>query len=146
MFKEQLRNDISAVQRDGGFKEKSSGGGRYKVNSFSQIKWLMWRDGLASYRDQRETKISIVQTIAFAVLFGLIYLRLKLDQTGVQNINGVLFLMLVNCTFSNLFPVLNTLPAMIPIFMREHKNGMYRVINFYMSKFLVDVRIQQLIS
>lgn len=48
--------------------------------------------------------------------------------------------MLVNTTFSNIFPILNTLPAMIPIFLREHKNGMYRVINFYMSKFLIDVR------
>lgn len=139
MFKEQLRNDISAVPRDTSFKASSSGSSRYKVNSFSQLKWLMWRDGLASYRDQRETKISVIQTAAFAVLFGLIYLRLTLDQTGVQNINGVLFLMIVNTTFSNLFPILNTLPAMIPIFMREHKNGMYRVINFYMSKFLVDV-------
>ena len=68
MFKESLRNEISSVQADASFKVKQPGSGRYKVNSFSQIKWLMWRDGLASYRDQRETKISIIQTIVIIAL------------------------------------------------------------------------------
>jgi hypothetical protein len=42
-----------------------------------------------------------------AVIFGLIYLRQILDQIGVQNINGVIFLCITNSSFSNLFAVLN---------------------------------------
>jgi hypothetical protein len=30
-------------------------------------------------------------------------------------------------------------PAEIPILMREHKNGMYRILPYYLSKILVDV-------
>jgi len=75
-----------------------------------------------------------------AVLFGLIYLRLDYDQKGVMNINGVIFLILTNMTFGNLFPILNSLPKEIPIFVREQKAGMYRVINYYAAKFLNEVR------
>ncbi len=42
-----------------------------------------------------------------SVVFGLIYFQQKLDQTSVQNINGVLFLCVMNTTFSNLFAVVN---------------------------------------
>jgi hypothetical protein len=73
-------------------------------------------------------------------MLGLIFLRLKYDQTGVQNINGVLFLLLTNTSFSNMFAVLNTFPAEIPIFLREHQNGMYMVITYYLSKIFIDVR------
>ena len=65
-----------------------------------------------------------------ALIFGLIYLRLEYNQEGektqfnhistiflyfffligVQNINGVIFLILTNTTFGNLFPVLNSFP------------------------------------
>lgn len=42
-----------------------------------------------------------------ALIFGLIYLRIKVDQSGVQNINGVVFLLLLNSSFNNLFAVIN---------------------------------------
>ena len=123
------------------------------------MRWLIWRNFLSSARDPRETRISFIQTLVikknyyfikfslkifffskmFAVVFGLIYLQIALDQSGVQNINGVLFLMLTNTSFSNLFPVLTSFPPLIPIFLREHANGMYRVVNFYLARFLTEV-------
>ena len=72
-------------------------------------------------------------------MFGLIFLQIELDQIGVQNINGVLFLLLTNSSFSNIFGVVNTFPAEIPIFIREHGNSMYRVVNYYLSKFIIEV-------
>ena len=42
-----------------------------------------------------------------ATIFGLIYLQQENDQTAVQNINGVLFLVITNASFSYLFAVLN---------------------------------------
>jgi len=41
------------------------------------------------------------------VFFGLIYLQLDLDEIGVQNTNGVLFITMMNCGFIFLFPILN---------------------------------------
>lgn len=67
---------------------------------------------------QKTTKSHAYQYICFrfwwccclqmlSVMLGLIYLQLDVTQEGVQNINGVLFLMLTNMTFSNVFGVLN---------------------------------------
>ena len=42
-----------------------------------------------------------------ATIFGLCYWQQKLDQKGITNINGVLFLMLTNMTFSFVFGVIN---------------------------------------
>ena len=63
------------------------------------------------------------------------------NDSGVQNINGVIFLILTNMTFGNLFPVLNSFPKEIPIFLRENKNGMYRALNYYLAKFFNEVYI-----
>ncbi|CAF1125996.1 unnamed protein product, partial [Brachionus calyciflorus] len=77
-------------------------------------------------RNPMETRILAIQSAFIAIIFGLIYLRLDMNQEGVQNINGVLFLIITNASFSNMFGVLNSFPAELPIFYRDHQNSMYR--------------------
>lgn len=94
-------------------------------------------------------------------MFGLIYLRLKYDQQGVMDMNGYIFLCICNNGFSTMFFVVNvsnlyfrynlfelinkpfsfikTFPLEIPIFMRDHQNGMYRVLAYYVAKIFTDV-------
>lgn len=38
---------------------------------------------------------------------GIVFLDQELDQEGIQNINGFIFMMLANLTFSSVFPVAN---------------------------------------
>jgi hypothetical protein len=119
---------------------------KYKSNSFTQLNWLMWRSFLASSRNPLETRIMAIQTIFIALMFGLIYLRLPVDSKNLQNIGSVLFLCITNSSFSNLFGVINSFPAEIPIFLREHQNRMYRTFNYYFAKTLVEVRFEQLLT
>lgn len=42
-----------------------------------------------------------------SLLIGLIYYGQKLDQDGVMNINGALFIFLTNMTFQNVFAVIS---------------------------------------
>jgi Na+/H+-dicarboxylate symporter len=111
----------------------------YKASNLTQLVWLIWRSFISSLRNPNETRIMVLQTIFIAIMFGLIFLRIELNQKGVQNINGVLFLLITNASFGNLFGVINTFPTEIPIFLREEKNRMYRVINYYLSKFIIEV-------
>ncbi len=41
-----------------------------------------------------------------ALLYSFIYFKLDMNQEGVQNINGVLFLCILNTTFGSLFSVI----------------------------------------
>ena len=42
-----------------------------------------------------------------ATIYSLVYLRIETNQEGIQNINGVLFICIMNCSFGTLFSVLN---------------------------------------
>lgn len=48
-----------------------------------------------------------MQTIVIAVILGILYLGQENDQNGIMNINGAIFLLLTNMTFSNMFAVVN---------------------------------------
>ncbi|KAG0727612.1 Protein white [Chionoecetes opilio] len=43
----------------------------------------------------------------------------------VANISGVLFVFVTNMSFANMFPVVTTFSAEMPLFLREHWNGLY---------------------
>ena len=51
------------------------------------------------------SNLALFQMIS--LLLGVIYLQQELDQPGIQNINGALFLLLTNMTFQNAFAVVN---------------------------------------
>lgn len=103
------------------------------------MRWLLWRNLVGIKRNPFAFKIQLIQTMVISILFGLIYFQLELSQKAVMNINGVLFLCLTNNSFSSLVVVLNTFPAEIPLFIREHQNRMYRLISYYMSKVIIEV-------
>jgi hypothetical protein len=63
-----------------------------------------------------------------------------MNQKGVQNISGILFLCMANNSFGNMFVVVNTFTAEVPILYREHQNRTYRVLSYYLSKVILDVR------
>lgn len=42
-----------------------------------------------------------------SLLIGVIYFGQQMDQDGVMNINGGLFIFLTNMTFQNVFAVIN---------------------------------------
>lgn len=42
-----------------------------------------------------------------AVLLGVVFYGQILDQDGIMNINGAIFLFLTNMTFDNVFSVIN---------------------------------------
>ena len=42
-----------------------------------------------------------------SLLIGVIYFGQRIDQDGVMNINGALFIFLTNMTFQNVFAVIN---------------------------------------
>lgn len=42
-----------------------------------------------------------------SLLIGVIYFGQQIDQDGVMNINGALFIFLTNMTFQNVFAVIN---------------------------------------
>ncbi|KAK4320584.1 hypothetical protein Pmani_008588 [Petrolisthes manimaculis] len=74
-----------------------------------------------------------------AILVGICYTNVKVNQAGIQDIEGVLFIFITENTFPSLYGVLNVFPQEMPLFLREYKNGIYRADTYYLSKMLAMI-------
>jgi len=114
--------------------DKSDSRSPYKSSWGTQFKALMWRSWLSVIKEPLIVKMRIVQTVFMALILGFIYFGQNLDQAGIMNMNGAIFLFITNMTFSNMFAVVNVFCRELPIFLREHFNGMYRTDTYFLSK------------
>ena len=114
----------------------------FQVNWCRQFSVLFSRALTNTLRDPILTKARMGQTLFLGLLAGLLYLQLENNQQLVQNINGAMFFVLINQSFSGIFGVMQTFPAERPIFMREHESGSYTVSAYYLAKTCSDFAFQ----
>ena len=113
----------------------------YTVGWCAQFSALIWRGWLSVIREPKLIKVRLFQTIFIATLIGFLYHGQNLNQDGIVNINGVLFYMVTNLTYSNIFAVINVFCNELPLFLREHHNGMYRTDVYFLTKNLAEMPI-----
>ncbi|KAJ8868078.1 hypothetical protein PR048_031887 [Dryococelus australis] len=160
----------------------------YKASWCAQMRAVFWRSWLCAMKEPILIKVRVLQTIMVALVIGVVYFNQKMNQDGVMNINGALFLFLTNMTFQNLFAVINSIHATntspsavpqypvvintrlysralgqmafatdswlldrgriysvfcseLPVFLREHHNGMYRTDVYFLCKSLAEVPV-----
>ncbi|KAK0174891.1 hypothetical protein PV327_010606 [Microctonus hyperodae] len=113
----------------------------YKASWCEQFRAVLWRSWLAVIKEPILIKVRLLQTFMVSLLIGVIYYGQRLDQDGVMNINGALFIFLTNMTFQNVFAVISVFCAELPIFLREHRNGMYRTEIYFICKTLAETPI-----
>ncbi|VDP10884.1 unnamed protein product [Soboliphyme baturini] len=108
----------------------------FKASWCEQFRVLNWRCTLSSIRNRRFVLVKYLQKIIFAIFVGMLYFGTTLDQAGIMSINGALFYLLAEFSFSVAYVVLNLLPAEYPVLIREHHSGLYKVSSYYISKVL----------
>lgn len=74
---------------------------RYKTGFFTQLHWLLWRSAIDTFRNPFEFRIRFVLSIVIGVLFGLLFLRLEYNQQAFQNLSAVIFMLIINISFSS---------------------------------------------
>ncbi|VEN52172.1 unnamed protein product [Callosobruchus maculatus] len=110
----------------------------YKASWCSQFCAVLWRSWLSIIKDPMLVKVRLFQTLVISLIVGAIYYGQVLDENGVMNINGALFLFLTNMTFQNVFAVIHVFSSELPVFLRENKNGMYRTDVYFLSKVIAE--------
>ncbi|XP_052773368.1 protein white-like [Mya arenaria] len=121
------------------YDEAFSNTSRYEASIFTQFRAVFARSWKTMIREPMVMRVRVIQTVVLALLLGLIYLQVDNDQEGVMNVNGVLFLVLTNMTFTSVFGVLNSFPIETPIFLREYGNGLYRVDVYFFCKSISEL-------
>nr|QNH67908.1 ATP-binding cassette transporter subfamily G-like protein 9 [Brachionus rotundiformis] len=110
----------------------------YKSSYIEQFKWLIWRNFITDIRTPISSKILLIQVLFIGVFFGLIYLNLKLDEKGVLNTTGLLFVTMMNVGFIFLFPILNVFIGEISVFYRDYRDRLYSPFIYYISKQIAE--------
>ncbi|CAL1533117.1 unnamed protein product [Lymnaea stagnalis] len=123
-----------------------TGESRYSSSLMVQVVNLFWRSWTSQYRDDMLFGVRIMQTVVMALVLGLVYLQLDVDQKGVMNINGALFLLLTNVSFTNMFAVLTSFPEEMGIVMREYGSGLYRIDLYYFTKTMAEIPLFTVIT
>ncbi|KAL1497603.1 hypothetical protein ABEB36_008533 [Hypothenemus hampei] len=134
---EFLKHGETDIWINGGNGNKSP----YKASWCAQFRAVLWRSWLSIIKEPLLMKVRLLQTILVALVMGAIYYGQIINQDGVMNINGAIFMFLTNMTFQNVFAVINVFSTELPIFLREHKNGMYRTDVYFLGKTLADIPI-----
>ncbi|XP_050099637.1 protein white [Anopheles aquasalis] len=111
----------------------------YRASWWTQFYCILWRSWLSVLKDPMLVKVRLLQTAMVASLIGSIYFGQVLDQDGVMNINGSLFLFLTNMTFQNVFAVINVFSAELPVFLREKRSRLYRVDTYFLGKTIAEL-------
>uniref|UniRef100_A0A182N1H9 ABC transporter domain-containing protein n=1 Tax=Anopheles dirus TaxID=7168 RepID=A0A182N1H9_9DIPT len=111
----------------------------YRSSWWTQFYCILWRSWLSVLKDPMLVKVRLLQTAMVATLIGSIYFGQVLDQDGVMNINGSLFLFLTNMTFQNVFAVINVFSAELPVFLREKRSRLYRVDTYFLGKTIAEL-------
>jgi hypothetical protein len=74
------------------------------------------------------------------IIVSSVFSRIGTDQTGIQALTGITFLVIMQNTFPNMNAVLNIFPRQSALVLREFRSDMYSVHGYYVSRALLLVR------
>ena len=135
VYSEQKLEDLSDPRKlDQGFSK----------NLLFQTKELFVRSWKNSTRDPALSFVKIAQSLALSILSILIFNQMDTDLEGVQTRTGFLFFTTINQVMlslqtSNLSCKFYLVPTEKPVLIKEHKQGMYGSMIYYLTKSLTDV-------
>jgi ABC-type multidrug transport system ATPase subunit len=102
---------------------------------------LTQRSWRTTIRDPAGTMGRLIQTLFFAIFFGLFYFGIKRTDSGVQDIGGVLFMMTMNLIFLNVMSAITVFAPERAVFLMEMTNDTYSAVLYYISKVIAELPI-----
>jgi len=71
----------------------------------NQLRWLLWRNGLALLRDKSNNMILLIQCIFMGLMYGSIFFQTEMNQEGIQNINSLFLLVIIYISGIHMYSV-----------------------------------------
>ncbi|RNF00480.1 ATP-binding cassette protein subfamily G, member 4 [Trypanosoma rangeli] len=84
------------------------------------------------------------QTLFFAVFMGLFFFNVKLNQQGVQDRAGALYITLMNNLFGACMHGISAYPPERAVFLQEQANGFYNAFVYFAAKYAAEIPFQVL--
>ncbi|WKY06143.1 hypothetical protein Q1695_006387 [Nippostrongylus brasiliensis] len=110
--------------------------GRRRVNIGVQVAALLHRYSLDNLRNPSLARAKLMQKFVMGIFVGLLYFQTPLSLVGIGNLNGALFYLVGELTYSTLFGILTCLPSDYPLVAKEYHDGIYYVFSYYLARVL----------
>jgi ABC-type multidrug transport system permease subunit len=105
----------------------------------SNLKYLTWRATNSAYRNVFSITLRIFLNVVFALIFSAIWSDVKHDQTGIQSLVGLIFMVSTNVAFANTQAVINIFPIEAGIIRKEQASNSYSLSAYFLSKFISEL-------
>ncbi|XP_025016851.1 protein white isoform X3 [Tetranychus urticae] len=140
-FNENLRSKVSFKTglETNYFSEVSKSVESTPPSILTQFIQLVWRSSLINLRDPLLSTSRVVNTFFTAFLISLVYWNQDYNQEAIMNINGAIFLLIMAANLSSIFIVTGTFCMEMPIILREHAGGLYRISVYYLARLFSDL-------
>uniref|UniRef100_A0AC34GVL8 ABC transporter domain-containing protein n=1 Tax=Panagrolaimus sp. ES5 TaxID=591445 RepID=A0AC34GVL8_9BILA len=111
---------------------------RRRASWFAQFRLILKRSLIDNKRNAALSRAKFIQKIIMGLFIGLLYFHQTSFKTdvGVNNINGALFFIVSELTYSTLFGILTFMPADFPLVVREHFDGLYSVSAYFIARII----------
>ncbi|XP_071865770.1 brown isoform X1 [Bombus fervidus] len=111
-----------------------------KARTLTQLRWLTWRTYVDYKRNSASLLLRFTTYMFIGLLIALPYMNITgqaLNQGGIQNMQGLLYLVVVETVFTFNYAVFYTFPRELPLLLRDIASGLYDPTPYYMSKVIV---------
>ncbi|XP_076294941.1 brown isoform X2 [Lasioglossum baleicum] len=111
-----------------------------KALLLTQVEWLTWRTYVEYKRSYTTLVLRFVTYMFIGLLIASPYVGVTakaMDQGGIQNMQGLLYLVVVETVFTFNYAVFYTFPRELPLLLRDIAGGLYSPAPYYISKVVV---------
>ncbi|KAK2584946.1 hypothetical protein KPH14_002539 [Odynerus spinipes] len=110
-----------------------------KIRAFTQIEWLVWRTYIDYKRNLSAISLRFISYLFIGTLISSPYIHVtqKVDQGSIQNLQGLMYLIVVETSFTFNYASFYTFPRELPLLLRDIAASLYDPAPYYLSKVLV---------
>ncbi|KAJ8955185.1 hypothetical protein NQ318_009081 [Aromia moschata] len=114
----------------------------YKASWLAQFRAVLWRSWLSSVKEPLLVKVRLLQTMVYDSLYTWSNLLWTIDYSGRSDEHKRSVVHISDkYDLQNVFAVINVFCSELPVFLREHRNGMYRTDVYFLAKTIAETPI-----
>ncbi|XP_065204200.1 protein scarlet-like [Planococcus citri] len=108
-----------------------------RISFFVEFPWLLWRTALLIRRGYKTWTLRFLLYLMVMGCISFPYGVVQIDQTGVQNIQGLLNCLMMEILYCSLYGIIFTFPEEMPVFIQECADRSYSPLSYYTSKMII---------
>lgn len=115
------------------------------VGTWDQFKYLLSRSSKETFRNKALLKSKLGMALMMGGIYNMLYYNLDTTYKGIQNRNGLFFMLIITLLSSGVLQVVLTFPIQRAVFLKEQGFSMYGTLVYFWAKIIPEFFMEALI-